>query len=388
MISHTYDMPGTYVVTLSDTSAICAKDPISLDVLVAQLYINILEDTIFYNVNTPIDILAETNGSDDDVSWCLEDGTNIGTGNPLEGFNPGEDTLTIIAKIVDGFGCEERDTVIVLPIDDLDDCFDEAQVTGPELGVVCADEEFELCLVFSDEDCFEENFTYLWDPKDCIISGQGTPKVVVSTSTSKTISVLLTDLNSGRDSIYNFDVEVSNPMVGIEVPELNIDVNGDPFVCLGETIELTVNPFDPNCTYTWSNGATGPTIEVSPEETLTIFVECVDEFGCTVISDQLTIPVIPPQCNESDIFIPNAFSPNGDSNNDILFVRSKFIQEMELIITNRWGEDVFVSTDQSLGWDGTYKGTALAPDAFAYCLKVMCVNGQEFIKAGNVSIIK
>ena len=390
MVSHTYDEPGVYTVTLSDTSAVCPKDPISVDVNVANLSIEILgatNDTIVYEIGTTLDVFADTNGNDEDVSWCLEDGPNVGTGNPLEDFDPGMDTILLIAKIIDEFGCEESDTVVLVPEVDPRDCLESVNIDGPNPAVVCEDEEFTLTLTM-DEDCDLEDFTYEWNPEDCIVSGNGTPSVVVSTSTSKTIMVLVTHIETGEDSIYNYDIEVSMPQVDISVPELNIDENGNPFVCLGQSIVLTVDPIDPNCTYTWGDGQMGPSIELTPEETATYTVECVDEFGCSSEIAEITIPVIPPQCDESDVYIPNAFSPNGDSNNDVLFVRSKFIQDMELTITNRWGEIVFSSTDQSNGWDGTYKGETLAPDVFAYCIKVTCITGQEYIKAGNVSIIK
>ena len=69
-------------------------------------------------------------------------------------------------------------------------------------------------------------------------------------------------------------------------------------------------------------------------------------------------------------------------------VRSNFIEEMELTVYDRWGELIFISTDQNIGWDGTYEGERLGPDAFAFCLKVTCVNDEDYVKAGNVSLLR
>jgi gliding motility-associated-like protein len=390
LVSNTYDQPGVYTVTLSDSSSVCSKLPVILDVNVPNLEIEILgADTIFYESNTQIDILAQTTGDNQDITWCLEDGTNIGTGNPLEDFIPSMDTVIVIAKVIDEFGCEESDSVILILDDEIDaeDCLESVIITGPVPSVVCVNEEFQLNLLM-DEDCDLEDFNYDWGPTDCIVSGNGTPNVTVSAEETKTIMVIVTHIESGIDSMYFYDIEVSNPQVDISVPEINIDANGQPFVCLGQSIVLSVNPEDLNCNYTWSNGQTGSEIEFTPEETVTISVFCEDDFGCSSEESSVTIPVVLPECNENDVYLPNAFSPNGDSANDVLFVRSKFIEKMELSITNRWGEQVFLSTDQSVGWDGTYKGKALAPDVFAYCVKVTCISGDEYIKAGNVSIIK
>ena len=137
----------------------------------------------------------------------------------------------------------------------------------------------------------------------------------------------------------------------------------------------------------WSTGATGLSIKVAPVETTTYTVTVTDRDGCTAV-DQVTVEVRRARCDETDVYLPNAFTPNGDGNNDRLFVRSNFIDEMELIIYNRWGQQVFRTTDQSVGWDGTFEGKELPPDAYAYYLRVICVNAVEYRKKGNVNLIR
>ena len=83
------------------------------------------------------------------------------------------------------------------------------------------------------------------------------------------------------------------------------------------------------------------------------------------------------ECFTSHVYIPNIFSPNSDGQNDVLYVRGDGIQQLELIIYNRWGEIVFKSTDQAKGWDGTYKGAKVEAGAYSYILKA------EF--SGNVT---
>jgi gliding motility-associated-like protein len=116
-------------------------------------------------------------------------------------------------------------------------------------------------------------------------------------------------------------------------------------------------------------------------------VTVTDEMGCTA-TDMITIFVRQPVCDETDVFLPSAFSPNGDGVNDVLYVRSNFIDEMEILIYDRWGEQVFASKDQSIGWDGTYKGKTLAPDVYAYTLRVLCINQAEYTVRRNVSLMK
>jgi gliding motility-associated-like protein len=86
--------------------------------------------------------------------------------------------------------------------------------------------------------------------------------------------------------------------------------------------------------------------------------------------------------------VPNAFSPNGDLLNDGLFVRGNSIDELHFVIYNRWGEKVFETRDQSIPWDGTYKGKPLSPDVYAYYLEVRCFNGETYFEKGNISLIR
>jgi len=61
---------------------------------------------------------------------------------------------------------------------------------------------------------------------------------------------------------------------------------------------------------------------------------------------------------------------------------------MELVIYSRWGEKVFSSTDKNIGWDGRFHDEELPPNVFGYGLKFTCHENLEYIKKGNVSIIK
>ena len=98
--------------------------------------------------------------------------------------------------------------------------------------------------------------------------------------------------------------------------------------------------------------------------------------------------VIRPTCDERDVYLPNAFSPNGDNNNDVFRIRSNFIDQVEMAIYDRWGEKIFETTDKNTWWDGTYKGNLLPPDVYAYYFKVRCIDGDTYFKKGNVTLIR
>ena len=144
-------------------------------------------------------------------------------------------------------------------------------------------------------------------------------------------------------------------------------------------------------TYSWSpsNGLSNPNIPnpvASPTSTTTYIVTVKDQLGCTLM-DTITINVIDVACNESEIFVPNAFTPDAD-NNKILYVKSNILKSIYFVIYDRWGEKIFESNDLSSGWDGTFKGRACDPGVFDYYMKATCINNKEFIKKGNITLIR
>ena len=123
---------------------------------------------------------------------------------------------------------------------------------------------------------------------------------------------------------------------------------------------------------------------------ITYSLEVTNIFGCKA-SDTINIKVI---CENSQVFIPNAFTPDGDGINDIFMIRgSGPITIKYFRIFNRWGEVVFERNNfppnnPSYGWDGKIKGVVGPPDVFVYTAEVMCDNGTSFIYKGNVSLLK
>ncbi|MFT5778669.1 MAG: gliding motility-associated-like protein, partial [Crocinitomicaceae bacterium] len=86
--------------------------------------------------------------------------------------------------------------------------------------------------------------------------------------------------------------------------------------------------------------------------------------------------------------VPNAFTPDGSSDNDILYVRGALIKDMVFRVYDRWGELVFESFDRNDGWDGNFRGKPMDPDTYDYYLKVTCLDDIESIIKGNVTLIR
>lgn len=90
----------------------------------------------------------------------------------------------------------------------------------------------------------------------------------------------------------------------------------------------------------------------------------------------------------SPIFVPDIFSPNGDGNNDVLFVRGLGIASMTFLVYNRWGERVFESSAPEHGWDGRFRGAEAPSGGYTYYLKAEMGNGEVQELSGKVILVR
>ena len=163
-------------------------------------------------------------------------------------------------------------------------------------------------------------------------------------------------------------------------------------IYLDDMVTLIATPSNSAFKYSWTptinvTSPTSMTTTASPKENTTYIVKVTDQFGCEDTA-QVLVRVLTPQCSDPFIFVPRAFTPNGDGLNEKVFVRGDYLTEMEFVVYNRWGEQVFLTRDRAEGWDGTHKGTAVCPDVYGYYVKGKCKKGEDFFIKGNITVLK
>jgi len=89
-----------------------------------------------------------------------------------------------------------------------------------------------------------------------------------------------------------------------------------------------------------------------------------------------------------DIFIPNAFTPNGDGKNDVLKVYGNYIKTLDMKVYNQWGELIYQTNDVNKGWDGTSNGKMQPVGVYMYVVQLTEQNGNSSIKKGSVNLIR
>ncbi|MBV6655156.1 MAG: gliding motility-associated C-terminal domain-containing protein, partial [Mameliella sp.] len=115
-----------------------------------------------------------------------------------------------------------------------------------------------------------------------------------------------------------------------------------------------------------------------------------DTAGCTA-TDNTLVRVV----RDYKVYIPNAFTPNGDGSNDFFIIYSGGdVEEIENFeIYSRWGEQVFQANNippnnPSFGWDGVFRGQPMNMDHFTYYAKIRFVDGVVRLFKGSVNLVR
>jgi gliding motility-associated-like protein len=173
----------------------------------------------------------------------------------------------------------------------------------------------------------------------------------------------------------------------------NIDAVADqPTVNIGEQVQLNVTTSE-TLSYNWtpadlvSNSEIQNPTAVLNESTWFYVTATNGQTQCR-FTDSVFVELNELSCSKENVFIPNAFTPNGDEVNDIFIPRSVILKSMKLLVVDRWGHEVFESNDINVGWDGNYKGQPAQVDSYGYYFIGECSQGEKITIKGNVSLLR
>ncbi len=128
------------------------------------------------------------------------------------------------------------------------------------------------------------------------------------------------------------------------------------------------------CTVTFPNDKSG---------TYRVKLTATTNFGCM---DSVKYNVI--ILDGLFLFIPNSFSPNNDGTNDEFSISSEGIDEFEFIVFNRWGEEIFKTTNLQFIWNGTYQGSQVQIGQYPYKIRVRTNSGFISEKYGHINVVR
>ncbi len=338
--THTYTNPGTYdIQVVIQTVGACATDTLLIPVTFVggAVPMNFINDTTICPGDQVTWFISGANGAT--ILW------NDNSNDTLHTVGPG--TYSVYYDLA---GCANYDTATVstfnlstggLP-NDMDLCFPDTLTLTASPGAV----------------------SYLWQDG----------------STNQTFDAM-------APGTYFVDVTFGNchayDTVMLSQKYLNINLLPDTaWFCEGENVEVKVNLN--NATYLWS---TGNTAQFATFNTVTTASVIASQAGCLAL-DTIDIKEVICYCN---IYVPNSFTPNNDEKNEWFRpVMCNSIDTYTFQIFNRWGQEIFTTSDLTKGWDGKHSGTDAPEGVYTYQITYdsWAVFENEKTVRGQVNLIR
>lgn len=233
-----------------------------------------------------------------------------------------------------------------------------------------------------------EGCSFLWDDDETILTPRDRADIMVNPQQTTTYYVTATDIYgcSARKSIEVLWHE-NTFLRGLEAQTRDKIVMGQ------DSTYIYATNYGSNYEYVWTpqEGIANPNAAssaVRPEASTIYTITVTDQYGCKM-QDTVLIILEETQCGEPYIYVPNAFTPNGDGHNDLLYVRGEeIIEKIIFRIYNKWGEEIFYTDTINKGWDGTFKRKEAPGGVYDFYLETMCIDGRSYVKKGNITLIR
>jgi len=305
--------------------------------------------------------------------WDFGDGSPLfnGTTPPLHAF-PTTATYTITLTMTDTSACNNPS--VIQKVIDFNTSLVSSAFTMPD----------SICLpaLINFVDQSTNATTWNWNFGDGNVSTLTNPANTYTTTGTFTVTLV-----SGNPNSCNKQATSSNVITVLPSPFA--DFTWSPNPPTPNTPNQFTNMSTGATSYLWDFGDGSTSIlkdDIHIYQKDGYYNVCLtarNEFGCKDTACRQVRGLVVPLVD-----VPSGFSPNGDGVNDMVYVKGYGISSMVFRIYNRWGEKVFESTDQSLGWDGRYKGDIQEMEVYGYTLRVSFFDGTTDQKTGNITLLK
>jgi len=216
---------------------------------------------------------------------------------------------------------------------------------------------------------------------------------------------LFSSLDAGAYELRVQDIKgcIESRTVALDAPE-PFDLSVTPAetrIAAGESIQLTLSTsLDSPASIRWTPAASLDcdscrVVTAAPVETTAYSVRIMDENGCALSAEALVEVMPADTLGSRSLFVPNAFSPNGDGVNDRLevFTGKEIVEVRAFRIFSRWGSLVhersaFLPGDSRAAWDGTVSGRAADASTYIWTCKVVYKNTETRQESGSVLLIR
>jgi gliding motility-associated-like protein len=366
-------MIGTYTVTVTDANGCVSSSMTSVQV-------NDIP-TVTVSANTPICTnqtvtLKATSSTAKTYVWTGPNGFSSNVQNPVINNAQAGANGVYLVTVIDNIGCSAKETLtmIVNPLPVVSVAGDKTKGCVP------------LNINFNPQSSVPLQ-SVLWQFGDGnSVSGLSVQKVYTKAGTF-TITSFFRDVN-GCSNSASFMVEA--------YPKPVADFNYSPTnPIINENIDFTDDSRGANISsWTWSFSHLKNQPVLNQHANLFYANAGTYAVAMTVMSDKGCRDTLVKAITIGDdfgIYVPDAFSPNGDGLNDIFQPKGFGIVKYEMNIYDRWGERIFTTTEFEQGWDGSFPKRAeseLKEDVYVWQIKLVSVFGKVKEISGKVSLIR
>jgi gliding motility-associated-like protein len=366
--SHVFTVPGTYTISLIVGTIYGCYDTVSTNITINGL------PTITVSADQRIclgqSVQLNANSNAGNYQWTPLAGLSCyNCSNPIA--SPTTSTNYVVSTF-NTFGCKSSDTIAVTVIQPFD-------ITVSANDTICIGESTTLTVSGASN--------YAWTPA-ASLSCNNCPNPIANPQITTLYTVVGSDNYRCFTDTGKVLVAVGQyPVVTLPAPQVLSTGTLYPIVA-----QITNGPIR---NYLWT-----PSRDLSCDNCSTpvafirndicYSLEAENIYGCKG-SDTFCIRVF---CENTQVFIPNTFTPDNDGINDVFMVRGTGIKSVKQFrVFNRWGELIFERSNfapnaRQFGWDGKIRGVLATPDVFVYTAEVLCENDVPFIYKGNVTLIR
>jgi gliding motility-associated-like protein len=144
-------------------------------------------------------------------------------------------------------------------------------------------------------------------------------------------------------------------------------------------------------TYYWwefgdgnSSTVVNPVYTYETDDTFAIQLIAVNDFGCADTANYYPLEIVP----DGELFVPNAFSPNGDNLNETFDIGGVSVTDFNIDLFDRWGKVIFSTKDMQSGWDGYINDYPAPEGVYAFKIKATFQDGHTYTKGGTVLLVR
>ncbi|MCB0395644.1 MAG: gliding motility-associated C-terminal domain-containing protein [Flavobacteriales bacterium] len=361
---------GTYCVTVTDangcTNYICAT------IINANSPVALFQTQDICFDGSMATFTYASSGTIATCSWDFGDGQTAADCGDVSHLYSAPGTYVVTHCVADPAACQScfTDTVRILDLPVV--CFGDSTVGCVPLSVMFTN-------------CSDPGATYEWDFGSAGVSTEAQPTVIFDVAGCYDVSLTVTSLEGCVNTTTKPCYIEAYPL-----PTAGFDAN-----------PWTANLFSPVVNFTdkstnavrwlWSFGDSltdtiqNPVHEYADTGCYPVWLWMENQYGC-IDSTMGTVCIV----EVPTLYIPNAFSPNGDGFNDLFMAKGIAIESFEMYVFDRWGNLIYQATDINQGWNGKVEGSQepAQEDVYVWLVKATDIYGENRKLTGHVTLVR